>query len=96
MKSDKETLKWLPIVVSRVIAFVSYRLPSPGRPIDYNAVLHFSLPLSVVWLIVAVVAIHQGRRTGLWALLGLLPALYWPVSLCMRGIPECYWRGNCV
>jgi hypothetical protein len=63
--------------------------------IDYGSVLFVSLPLSLLWLILAIYAFAKYRKRGLWTLLGLPLALYWPY-ITFALYYECYAHHNCL
>lgn len=95
MNIERLYFLWTLIVASIICAVFSYLIPLSGMPVDYDAALYRSLPLSAFWLITAAASLYLGKRKGLWALFGLVPALYWPAQLLLNGIPECYRIGNC-
>ena len=86
----------LTILVSFIVAVVTFIAPGQRRPIDYRVVLWLSIPLACVWLVIAVGCVVRFHRKGLWVLIGTPLALYWPVWLIVAGVPACYWHGNCV
>src|ERR1035438_2487286 len=59
-----------------------------------DGILRFSVPLSCLWIVLLIAGLIRYDRKGLWLLLGLLLAIYWPYSL-RHGVPSCHWIGNC-
>jgi hypothetical protein len=84
---------WL--LLSLMVAVISFFPPLHTMPLDYHLAIWSSLPLSAVWTILALTLLLVYRKLGLWTLIGLPAALFWPLKLALQGLPGCYWTGNC-
>jgi len=84
------------IVSSLVLAFSGWYAPQWRMPLDFHSMLWWSLPLAGLWPVMVGISAFLFRKKAFWLLLGAPLALYWPVWLLLKGIPPCYWHGNCV
>ncbi len=89
---------WLKIGVFScfLLAIVAWVSPRTQMPLNYHAMLWWSLPLAGLWLVAATITILRFHARALWLLMSAPFALYWPVWLLINGLPACYWQGNCV
>jgi hypothetical protein len=82
--------------LSLIVAYLASIAPSYQMPINYGAVVSKSIPLAIVWALIAAFALWHYRKSGLWVLVGAPLALYWPVWLMFNRLPSCYYLHNCV
>lgn len=70
------------IILALAVAGLSFVIPlaasKTGRAGLFTACVSFSF--SIAWLVISVSAIRKYGKRGAWTLLGLLPALFWPLS----------------
>lgn len=91
-----ENLKnWTPLIVSLVVAYMGWHAPNYRMPIDYDAIIWRSIPFAIAWVIVLAFCLWRCKKPGLWALLGMPMALYWPIWLLFNHLPSCYYLHNC-
>jgi hypothetical protein len=64
-------------------------------PIDYDFMLSRSVPLAIVWAALIGLSLGHYKKRGLWLLLGMPMALYWPIWLMFNHFPSCYYIHNC-
>jgi hypothetical protein len=78
------------------VAFAAFILPWIGRfgsPVDVMA--RVSLALTIAWFLLLILTLFRLKRRGLWALLALPLAIYWPcvfslmVSACAQNVGNC-------
>ena len=84
------------IAVSLLAAFLSYYIPGRRMPLDFHAMLVFSIPFATVWSLLFVAAIWRLGRLGFWLVIGAPMALWWPVWMLFNHFPSCYYLHNCV
>jgi hypothetical protein len=70
--------------------------PERQMPLDFDRLLHISIPQAVAWVVLFGVALYHFRMKTLWLLVTAPLALYWPVWLQLNGVPSRYHSGNCV
>ena len=89
--------RWFRIVLvaSFALACVSWAVPGRRMPVDIHAVLWWSVPVASLWLLTVGLSVYSFGKKGLWNLCAAPIALYWVVWLVLRGVPTCYWHGNC-
>src|SRR4051812_32421023 len=83
-------------IASFAAALFAWAVPGRGMPTNFHAVMWVSVPVGCVWLGMIAVCFYRFGRKSIWMLLGAPLALYWPIVVLLRGIPECYWQQNCV
>ena len=85
-----------PFAATFSVAFAAFILPWIGRfgsAVDLMA--RVSLALTVAWFLLLALTLYKLRRRGLWALLALPLAIYWPcvfsliVSACAQNVRNC-------
>jgi hypothetical protein len=55
----------------------------------------FSFPLSAMWTVTVVVAVRRCGVRGLWTLIGLPFAIYWPALMALL-YAACEWGHDCI
>jgi hypothetical protein len=91
-----ETRKyWLALVGSLALAYLGGTAPSYRMPLDYDAMISRSIPLAVAWAVIVGFCLWRFKKRGLWLLLGVPMALYWPIWLLFNHLPACYYLHNC-
>jgi hypothetical protein len=84
------------LLVSFVLSYFGETLPETRMPIDFDAVIRFSIPLACMWLLIFIFICFRFRSKALWMLLGAPLILYWPIWLLINGVPPCVRHGNCI
>jgi len=83
------------IAVSLVISVTACFLPRLFSPGLWDSIIPYSLGLGLLWLGCLVAALIKHKKRGLWFLVGLPFALYWPAVLlimsaaCMSNTRYC-------
>jgi len=81
---------------SIAVACFGWTAPQRSMPLDFYAMLWWSIPLACLWTLLFVGATFRFGRKALWLLFGAPFSFYWPVWLLLNGLPACYWHRNCV
>ena len=66
------------VAVSLMISVAACFLPRLFSPGSWDSIIPYSLGLGVLWLGWLVAALIKHKKKGLWFLVGLPFALYWP------------------
>ena len=70
-------MKWL-LGISLIVGIAA--LTGPWIfPANFDAATHVSVLLAIVWIVILAAGIHRFGKQGLWLLIGMPMALYWPV-----------------
>ena len=86
---------WTALLASLVVAFLSWLAPARRMPIDYDAMIWWSVPIAIGWALLLAFGLWRHKKRGLWLLVGAPTALYWPVWLLFNHFPSCYYLHNC-
>jgi hypothetical protein len=71
---------WTIFAVAMAVAVASPVVPDLIRSVDANWNIRVSYSLAAIWSLLQAVAILRHRWRGLWLLIGLPIALYWPIA----------------
>jgi hypothetical protein len=86
---------WIALTASLVIAYLGLKSPSYQMPLDYHAMISRSIPFAAVWTALLALSLWRYKKRGLWLILGVPMALYWPIWLLFNHFPACYYFHNC-
>jgi hypothetical protein len=84
------------LLLSMLVAILSYQMPAQRMPLEYHAMLTVSIPLAVVWIAIFASCMWRYGKRGLWLILGAPFALWWPIWMAFHHFPSCYYSHNCI
>lgn len=70
-------MKWL-LATSLIVAIAALSIPWIFTA-NFDAATHASVLLAISWIVILAVGIRLFGKRGLWLLIGMPMALYWPL-----------------